>query len=72
MKAKGLQAIRRELRETIEKVAEGAGIKNIKALNNETQIANSMADAIARKDSADAVREALTAFAPTGVGGIIG
>lgn len=72
LKAKWLQGIRQQLRQTIEDVASKAGIKNIKALNNETQIARWMADAIARKDSADAVREALTAFAPTWVGGIIG
>jgi hypothetical protein len=47
-------------------------VTNIKALNNETQIAKGMADAISRKDSADAVREALTAFAPSGIGGIAG
>lgn len=72
LKAKWLQTVRRELKTAIENEAEKAGIKNIKALNNETQIARGMADAIARKDSADAVREMLTAFAPTGVGGIIG
>lgn len=72
LKAKWLQGIRQQLRQTIEDVADKAWIKNIKALNNETQIARGMADAIARKDSADAVREALTAFAPTWVGGIIG
>ena len=72
LKAKWLQTIRQQLRKTIEEVASEAGVKNIRALNNETQIARTMADAIARKDSADAVREALTAFAPTWVGGIIG
>lgn len=72
LKAKWLQTIRQQLRKTIEEVASEAGVKNIRALNNETQIARTMADAIARKDSANAVKEALTAFAPTWVGSIIG
>lgn len=72
MKAKWLQKIRSTIQKTIEDEAETLWVKNIKSLNNETQIARGMADAISRKDSADAVREALTAFAPSGIGGIAG
>lgn len=72
LKAKGLQNIRKSLRSTIENEARRAGIGNIAALNNETQIARWLADAIKRKDAADAVRSALSMFAPWGVGWLLG
>lgn len=72
IKAEGLRNIRSQIRKTIETEAKKSWVNNIAALNNETQVARTLADAIGRKDSAEAVRELLTAFAPSWVGGIIG
>lgn len=71
-KIEGIRNIRQQIRKQIEVEAKKAWVKNIALLNNETQVSRTLADAISKKESADAVRELLTAFAPSGVGGIIG
>jgi len=65
LKAEWLRNIRANLRGFIEKEAEKYGV-NIRKLNNETSVARGLADWMLRKDSADGVRELLTAFAPSG------
>lgn len=71
LKAEWLRNIRSDLRRFIEKEADKFGV-NVRKLNNETSVARWLADGIMRKDSADWVRELLTAFAPSGAGGVIG
>lgn len=58
----GLVNVRKELRKYIEDAAEKEWLWNVKLLNNETQIAKSLEDAIWRKDNADKVRELLSVF----------
>lgn len=59
LKAQWLDKIRKAVKNTIESVADAEWLGNIKLLNNETQIARWLADAIARKESADVAREIL-------------
>ena len=65
LKAQWLRNVRANIRKFIEDEAEKYGV-NIRKLNNETAVARGLADWILRKDSADWVRELLTAFAPSG------
>lgn len=44
------------------------GLKNIKSLNNETAVANALAEGISKKESADLARQLLSPFS----GGTIG
>lgn len=62
MMKKGLDNVRKDLRKYIEDAATKEWLGNIKLLNNETQIAKALEDAISRKDSADAAREILSIF----------
>ena len=57
-----LSKIYNDLKTYIEKAADTEWIWNIKMLNNETQISHSLADAISKKDSADAVRDFLSIY----------
>ena len=59
---KWLDAVRKDLRKYIEDAASKEWLGNIKMLNNETQVAKWLQDAISRKDSADAARELLSVF----------
>lgn len=54
--------VRKDLRKYIEDAATKEWLGNVKMLNNETQIAKALEDAISRKDSADAAREILSVF----------
>lgn len=72
LKAEGLRNIRKEIKTTIENVAEQEGLGNIRMLNNETQIARGLADGIGRKDKADIVRELLSPFSSARNGAILG
>jgi len=65
---KGLDAVRKDLRKYIEDQATKEWLGNVKMLNNETQIAKWLQDAISRKDSADAAREMLSVFSKTAIG----
>ena len=49
--------LEKDLRKYIEDAATKEWLGNIKLLNNETQIAKALEDAISRKDSADAARD---------------
>ena len=71
IRADGLRNIRAEIRKSIEDTAEKYGV-NIRQLNNETAVARGLAEGIMKKDNADNVRELLSAFAPSGFGGIAG
>ena len=62
MMKKGLDNVRKDLRKYIEDAATKEWLGNVKLLNNETQIAKALEDAISRKDSADAARELLSVF----------
>ena len=70
LKAQWLNKIRAEIRKFIEDEA-GKFWVNIRKLNNDTAIARWLAEGILKKDNADAVREFLTAFAPSWVGSVI-
>ncbi len=70
LKAEWLRNVRANIRGFIEKEAEKLWV-NVRKLNNETSTARGLADGILRKDSADWVRELLTAFAPSGAGAAI-
>lgn len=59
---KGLDAVRKDLRKYIEDASTKEWLGNVKMLNNETQVAKGLQDAISRKDSADAARELLSVF----------
>jgi len=59
--------IRNSLQKGIESDAKKFGIKeNIKELNKNTQVSFTLGESIAKKESADQVRELVTAFAPWG------
>ena len=62
LKAEGLRTIRKEIKTTIENVAEQEGLWNIRMLNNETQVARGLAEGIAKKEDAATVREILSPF----------
>lgn len=62
-----LDKVRKDLRKYIEDAAEKEWLGNIKLLNNETQVSNSLKDAISRKDSADAAREMLSVFSKSAI-----
>lgn len=70
LKAEWLRNVRANLRKFIEDEAEKYGV-GIRKLNNETSTARGLADGILRKDSADGVRELLTAFAPSWAGAVV-
>ena len=70
LKAEWLRNVRSNLRGFIEKEADKFGV-NVRKLNNETSTARGLAEWIMRKDSSEAVRELLTAFAPSGAGAVI-
>ncbi len=70
LKAEWLRNVRANIRGFIENEAEKLWV-NVRKLNNETSTARGLADGILRKDSADWVRELLTAFAPSGAGAAI-
>jgi len=63
-----LDLVRKDLKKYIENEATKEWLWNVKLLNNETQIAKSLQDAISRKDSADAAREMLWVFSKTAIG----
>lgn len=65
---KGLDKVRKDLRKYIEDAATEEWLGNVKLLNNETQIAKWLQDAISRKDSADMAREMLGVFSKTAIG----
>ena len=65
---KWLDLVRKDLKKYIEDAAEKEWLGNIKMLNNETQIAKGLQDAISRKDSADAAREMLSVFSKWAIG----
>lgn len=60
--------VRQNLRKYIEDAAEKEWLWNIKLLNNETQIAKWLQDAISKKDSADLAREMLWVFSKWAIG----
>lgn len=60
--AKWLNNIRNKLKTFIEEQAEAEWLWNVKMLNNEIQVSHILRDWIMKKDSADAVREALSIF----------
>ena len=60
--------VRQNLRKYIEDAAEKEWLGNVKLLNNETQVAKWLQDAISRKDSADAAREMLSVFSKSAIG----
>ena len=62
LKSEWLRNIRKELKTFIEKQSTTEWLWNIKMLNNETQIAKELSDAITRKESADVAREMLSVF----------
>ena len=64
-----LDNVRKELRKYIEDAATKEWLWNVKLLNNETQIAKWLQDAISRKDSADMAREMLGVFSKTAIWG---
>lgn len=70
LKAQWLRNVRADLRKFIEDEAEKYGV-GIRKLNNETATARGLAEGILRKDSADWVRELLTAFAPSGAWAVV-
>lgn len=59
---KWMDIVRKDLKKYIEDAATKEWLGNVKLLNNETQIAKALEDAISRKDSADAARELLSVF----------
>lgn len=65
---KWLDIVRKDLRKYIEDAATKEWLGNVKLLNNETQIAKWLQDAISRKDSADMAREMLGVFSKTAIG----
>lgn len=65
---KWLDKVRKDLRKYIEDEATKEWLGNVKLLNNETQIAKWLQDAISRKDSADMAREMLGVFSKTAIG----
>jgi len=70
---KWLDLVRKDLKKYIEDAATKEWLGNVKLLNNETQIAKALEDAISRKDSADAAREILSVFDKWTIGwGILG
>ena len=72
LKAEGLRTIRKEIKTTIENVAEQEGLWNIRMLNNETQVARGLAEGIAKKEDAATVREILSPFSSARNGAILG
>ena len=72
LKAEGLRTIRKEIKTTIENVAEQEGLWNIRMLNNETQVARGLAEGIAKKEDAVTVREILSPFSSARNGAILG
>jgi len=64
--------VRASVQKRIEDEAKKAGIKNIKALNKNTQVSFTLAESIARKDSADQASALINAFAPSWAWAIIG
>ena len=62
-----LDNVRKDLRKYIEDAATKEWLGNVKMLNNETQIAKWLQDAISRKDSADMAREMLWVFSKTAI-----
>jgi hypothetical protein len=65
--------VRSDIRKFIEDtVASKGGVKNLRVMNNDTAIANKLADAIMDKENADAIRQMLSPFAPAAVGGSLG
>lgn len=71
MKAEWLRTIRQNIRKFIEDTAEQNWAKNIKLLNNETQVSKALSNAIAKKENADYVRELLSPFAWSAVWWVI-
>lgn len=69
---KWLDLVRKDLKKYIEDAATEEWLGNIKMLNNETQIAKGLQDAISKKDSADAAREMLSVFSKWAIGGVAG
>lgn len=72
LKAEGLRTITKEIKTTIENVAEQEGLWNIRMLNNETQVARGLAEGIAKKEDAATVREILSPFSNVRNGAILG
>lgn len=64
----GLANIRSDLRKFIETKASDAGIPNVRAMNNETAVSHKLAEAIGKKEDADAIRQLVSPFS----GGVIG
>lgn len=72
LKAEGLRNIRKEIKTTIENVAEQEGLWNIRMLNNETQVARGLAEGIAKKEEAGILRQVTSPFSSIRNGAILG
>lgn len=72
LKAEGLRNIRKEIKTTIENVAEQEGLWNIRMLNNETQVARGLAEWIAKKEEAGILRQVTSPFSSIRNGAILG
>ena len=72
LKAEGLRTIRKEIKTTIENVAEQEGLGNIRMLNNETQVARGLAEGIAKKEEAGILRQVTSPFSSIRNGAILG
>ena len=72
LKAEGLRNIRKEIKTTIENVAEQEGLWNIRMLNNETQVAKGLAEGIAKKEDAGILRQVTSPFSSIRNGAILG
>ena len=72
LKAEGLRTIRKEIKTTIENVAEQEGLWNIRMLNNETQVARGLAEGIAKKEEAGILRQVTSPFSSIRNGAILG
>ena len=72
LKAEGLRNIRKEIKTTIENVAEQEGLGNIRMLNNETQVARGLAEGIAKKEEAGILRQVTSPFSSIRNGAILG
>ena len=63
-----LAKLRADIQRFIENTAKDNWVTNIKQLNKDTQVSRTLIDAIERKESADQVREVLSAFSTSWVG----
>lgn len=64
----GLANLRSDLRKFIETKADEAGIPNVRLMNNDTSVSHKLAEAIGKKEDADAIRQLVSPFS----GGMIG